>query len=69
MLSVLEYFTTHEWYWDTNNVELLYDSLNEIDQHTFQFTFRDFEGWNKYMEIAVKGLREFAMKQDPSTGF
>ena len=67
MLNVLEYFTTHEWYWDTNNVELLYDSLNEMDQQTFQFTFRDFEGWNKYMESAVKGIREFAMKQDPLT--
>ena len=51
----------------TNNVDFLYDSLNEMDQQTFQFTFRDFESWNKYMESAVKGIREFAMKQDPLT--
>ena len=67
MLDSVEYFATHEWYWDTNNVELLYDSLDEMDQHTFQFTFRDFEGWNEYLESALKGLREFAMKHDPST--
>jgi len=66
-MKVLEYFSTQEWYWDTKNVGLLYDSVSETDRKIYNFTFRGFEGWDRYLEDTMKGTREFAMKSDPTT--
>ena len=66
-MKVLEYFSTKEWYWDTKNVGLLYDTVHDTDKKVFSFTFQEFEGWDQYLENTIKGTREFAMKSDPTT--
>ena len=66
-IGALEYFSTREWSWRTENVSLLYNELSCGDQSLYNFSFRNFEDWSAYFENYCLGAREFAMKSDPMT--
>ena len=66
-IEALEYFSTREWMWNTDNVSLLYNELTYGDQSLYNFSFRHFDDWNSYFENYGLGAREFVMKSDPRT--
>ena len=66
-IEALEYFSTREWTWDTENVSLLYNELSYGDQSLYNFSFRNFDDWGSYFENYGLGAREFVMKSDPKT--
>jgi len=62
----LEYFTTHEWTWDSRNTENLANSLDEKDKETFFFKVDGIQ-WENFIEQYIKGTRAYVLKQDPSS--
>ncbi|KAG5682030.1 hypothetical protein PVAND_011422 [Polypedilum vanderplanki] len=65
-VQCLEYFTTHQWKFHSDNVQVLLDSMNEKDKNEFQFDVRTIE-WENYVEKYVLGFRQFLFKQSPSS--
>ena len=49
----LEYFTTHEWTWDSRNTENLASSLDEQDKETFFFKLDGIQ-WENFIEQYIK---------------
>ena len=66
-IEALEYFSTREWMWNTDNVSLLYNELTYGDQILYNFSFRQFDDWDSYFENYGLGARKFVMKSDPDT--
>lgn len=62
----LEYFVTHEWTWENDNVIALQSRLNEVDRNLFNFDMKKVN-WQDYVEHYVKGTRKFVLKEDDST--
>jgi alcohol-forming fatty acyl-CoA reductase len=65
-VQCLEYFTTHQWKFNGDNVQMLLDSMQENDRKEFQFDVRSIE-WEDYVEKYVLGFRQFLFKQSPSS--
>jgi alcohol-forming fatty acyl-CoA reductase len=49
-----------------DNVESMWNSLNEQDQQLFKFDMNKFD-WTKYMIDHYKGIRFFLLNEDDST--
>ncbi|KAI1309425.1 putative fatty acyl-CoA reductase [Halotydeus destructor] len=65
-INALEYFTTNEWTYRTNNFQSLSASLNQADRNKFYTDVRMIH-WPTYMEVFILGVRKFLLKEDPST--
>ena len=65
-MQCLEYFTTHQWTFHSENVQMLLDSMKENDRQEFQFDVRTIE-WEDYVEKYVLGFRQYLFKQNPSS--
>lgn len=65
-VQCLEYFTTHQWKFHSDNLQMLLDSMREDDRQEFQFDVRTIE-WEDYVEKYVLGFRQFLFKQNPSS--
>lgn len=65
-VECLEYFTTHQWHFNSDNVHTLLASLNQKDRAQFQFDVNTIE-WEDYVEKYVLGFRQFLFKQNPSS--
>jgi fatty acyl-CoA reductase len=65
-VQCLEYFTTHQWKFHSENVETLLDAMQDKDKDEFQFDVRTIE-WENYVEKYVLGFRQFLFKQNPSS--
>lgn len=65
-VQCLEYFTTHQWTFQSQNVQTLLNSLNENDRQQFQFDVGTIE-WENYIEKYVLGFRQYLFKQCPSS--
>lgn len=65
-VKCLEYFTTHQWTFHGDNVQMLLDAMKESDRQQFQFDVRTIE-WENYVEKYVLGFRQFLFKQNPSS--
>jgi len=66
-MNALEYFSTREWSWERQKVDLLFLEMSEDDQSKFDFSLRYLKDWNIYFENYVIGMREIALKQDSFT--
>ncbi|XP_060534283.1 putative fatty acyl-CoA reductase CG5065 [Cylas formicarius] len=64
--TCLEYFTTHEWRFDDENVRKLSLTLSEVDRKEFCFDVEKIN-WETYIEAYVLGIRRFIFKEDSST--
>ncbi|KDR07123.1 fatty acyl-CoA reductase wat-like [Zootermopsis nevadensis] len=64
--SVLSYFGNREWKFTNNNIQGLWEKLNENDKKLFDF---DIDGldWDNYFYKYVRGIRIYLMKDDLST--
>lgn len=65
--KVLQYFTTREWYFDTDNIVNLQQSMNSTDQEIFPVTMKDFKDRTAYMDNAIKVARHYILKEDPAS--
>lgn len=65
-VQCLEYFTTHQWKFHSDNLQMLLDSMREDDRQEFQFDVRTIE-WEDYVEKYVLGFRQYLFKQNPSS--
>ncbi|KAK8719726.1 hypothetical protein OTU49_013822 [Cherax quadricarinatus] len=64
--ACLEYFTTHEWCFSNDNVQNLWSTLSEVDQHTFNFALSALH-WPTYMEQYCLGTKRYVMKEELAT--
>jgi hypothetical protein len=51
--KVLEYFSTNEWAWSTDNVEKLNKELTEVDKQIFNFDMSALS-WPDFIEDYIK---------------
>lgn len=64
--SSLEFFTTHQWKFISNNPIRLMEEMSTQDKKTFYFDVREIE-WKSYFDVFIQGARRFVLKEDPST--
>lgn len=62
----LEYFTTHQWEFDDENVRKLSTTLNEYDKKEFCFDVAKID-WEVYLEDYILGIRRFIFKEETSS--
>nr|XP_022899728.1 putative fatty acyl-CoA reductase CG5065 [Onthophagus taurus]XP_022899729.1 putative fatty acyl-CoA reductase CG5065 [Onthophagus taurus] len=62
----LEYFTTHEWQFEDNNVRTLTMAMSDSDRKEFCFDVSQIN-WEEYIENYVLGIRKFIFKEDLDT--
>lgn len=65
-LTVLQYFTTKEWVFHSDNLKLLKRSMTEHDKQMFPINTDGFD-LNEYLTNCVLGARHFLMKEDPKS--
>jgi fatty acyl-CoA reductase len=65
-VKALEWFTTREWKFGTNNVLMLIDQLKGVDKEAFHFDIRQLH-WPTYWEDYVIGIRKYILKEENSS--
>jgi len=65
-ISCLDFFTTHQWRFVSDNPIRLLEHLSDSDRRTFDFDVRNIN-WNTYIETYILGARRFILKDDLST--
>ncbi|RVE41879.1 hypothetical protein evm_013468, partial [Chilo suppressalis] len=65
-LEVLQYYTTKEWHFKNDNLRALRQKIGPEDDKTF-FTDTKVINWSSYVKVYIKGVREYCLKEDPST--
>lgn len=65
-MAALEFFTTNEWFYRTENFEALGKTQAADDKIRFVIDVKQIN-WAKYMENYVLGIRQYLLKEDPST--
>lgn len=64
--SSLEFFTTHQWRFISNNPIRLLEEMSKQDKKTFYFDVREID-WKSYFETYIQGARRYVLKDDHST--
>ncbi|CAF0861131.1 unnamed protein product [Brachionus calyciflorus] len=64
-ITILEYFTTHNWEFTNDNYLMLMKELNDPDKKMFNFDIKDLN-WRSYIEQYCLGTKIFLMKEDVS---
>jgi fatty acyl-CoA reductase len=62
----LQFFTTHQWHFTTDNMMELYDKLSPEDQKLFNFNVKEVN-WPNYIGKYCLGMRKYVLKEDLST--
>ncbi|XP_076350975.1 putative fatty acyl-CoA reductase CG5065 [Tachypleus tridentatus] len=65
-VHILEYFTTHEWTFQANNMLTLMRKLKGLDKKVFDLDMCQIDLCD-YMKNYVLGVRRFVLKEDDST--
>lgn len=60
--DILEYFSTREWIFSNNNVQSLWNSLNNDDKTLFPFDIKKMH-WEEYLDTYHKGIMTFLLKE------
>ncbi|XP_044262747.1 fatty acyl-CoA reductase wat-like [Tribolium madens] len=63
LISLLSFFTTRSWTFETNNTERLFDKLDDKDKVVFNFDMKSFN-WEKYWDKVIVGGRIYLLN-DP----
>ncbi|KAL7862618.1 hypothetical protein SRHO_G00116020 [Serrasalmus rhombeus] len=64
-MMVLEYFTSHSWVWNTDNVTMLLNQLGPEDRKVFNFDVRQLH-WAEYMENYCMGTKKYVLNEELS---
>lgn len=59
------HFSTNTWYYDDDNVQTMWNRLNEEDQQLFHFNMKTLD-WSKYLTDFHKGIRLYLLNEDDS---
>ncbi|XP_076588915.1 fatty acyl-CoA reductase 1 isoform X2 [Chaetodon auriga] len=62
---VLEYFTSHSWVWNTDNVAMLISQMSPEDKKVFNFDVRQLH-WAEYMENYCMGTKKYVLNEELS---
>ncbi|XP_046616988.1 fatty acyl-CoA reductase 1-like [Neodiprion virginianus] len=62
----LEFFTTHEWEFESTNIKLLRDRMSHVDRETFNIDMSKIE-WRKYIYNYFMGIRRYIWCEKDST--
>lgn len=65
LIDLLYEFSMRQWTFDNANIRQLWLSLNNDDQHTFQFSLKKFD-WKSYIECYYHGIRRHILHEDLS---
>lgn len=61
-VKTLSYFTSHQWFYSTENVDALIDSMSEEDLRLFPVDVRKID-WELYFLTYAQGLRRYMLKE------
>ncbi|KAM3609502.1 uncharacterized protein V6R79_015928 [Siganus canaliculatus] len=64
-MMVLEYFTSHSWVWNTDNVAMLMSQMSPEDKKVFNFDVRQLH-WAEYMENYCMGTKKYVLNEELS---
>lgn len=65
-LDVMQYFTQHQWTFQSNNLVALYKKLDKDDQEEFHFNMADID-WESYAKNCSLGNRRYLLKESDET--
>lgn len=65
-MNCLEFYTTHQWNFISKNPAKLMSKLCHQDREIFNFDVRCID-WKSYMQTYVCGVRQFILKDSPSS--
>ncbi|XP_072757566.1 putative fatty acyl-CoA reductase CG5065 isoform X2 [Anoplolepis gracilipes] len=61
----IAHFSTNTWNYTDDNVQIMWNCLNEKDQQLFPFNVKELD-WTKYLTDFHKGIRLYLLKEDDS---
>uniref|UniRef100_A0A8C4I1V3 Fatty acyl-CoA reductase n=1 Tax=Dicentrarchus labrax TaxID=13489 RepID=A0A8C4I1V3_DICLA len=64
-MMVLEYFTSHSWVWNNDNVTMLMAQMSPEDKKMFNFDVRQLH-WAEYMESYCMGTKKYVLNEELS---
>ncbi|KAG7214848.1 hypothetical protein INR49_005116 [Caranx melampygus] len=64
-MMVLEYFTSHSWVWNTDNMAMLMAQMSPEDKKVFNFDVRQLH-WAEYMESYCMGTKKYVLNEELS---
>ncbi|XP_011605197.2 fatty acyl-CoA reductase 1 isoform X2 [Takifugu rubripes] len=64
-MMVLEYFTSHSWVWNTDNMTMLMAQMSPEDKKLFNFDVRQLH-WAEYMESYCMGTKKYVLNEELS---
>ncbi|KAL4641978.1 fatty acyl-CoA reductase 1 isoform X3 [Arapaima gigas] len=64
-MILLEYFTSHSWLWNTDNVTMLLNQMSPQDKKLFNFDVRQLH-WAEYMESYCMGTKKYVLNEELS---
>ena len=64
--DVIGYFSSREWVFTNDNVQLLWKRLSTRDKELFEFSMKNFN-WDSYFYTYVRGARTYLLKDPMST--
>uniref|UniRef100_A0AAQ4QUR3 Fatty acyl-CoA reductase n=1 Tax=Gasterosteus aculeatus aculeatus TaxID=481459 RepID=A0AAQ4QUR3_GASAC len=64
-MMVLEYFTSHSWVWNNDNVAMLIGQMSPEDKKMFNFDVRQLH-WAEYMESYCMGTKKYVLNEELS---
>lgn len=65
-MASLEYFTTNQWNFQTENMTNLWKEISDTDRKIFNFDMKCIN-WREYMELYCLGIRKYYLKEDEKT--
>lgn len=66
MIDALSYFMENEWKFEDTNTQILWNSLNKIDQQNFNFNVKSIH-WASYTQMAAIGIGLYILKDTYET--
>ncbi|XP_061577174.1 fatty acyl-CoA reductase 1 isoform X1 [Cololabis saira] len=64
-MMVLEYFTSHSWVWNMDNMAMLQAQMSPEDRKVFNFDVRQLH-WAEYMESYCMGTKKYVLNEELS---
>ncbi|XP_067347313.1 fatty acyl-CoA reductase 1 isoform X2 [Channa argus] len=64
-ISLLEYFSSQDWEWNSENMSMLMSQLTPEDRKTFNFDVRQLN-WPEYIENYCIGTKKYVLNEDMS---
>ncbi|KAL1502548.1 hypothetical protein ABEB36_007674 [Hypothenemus hampei] len=63
--EALSYFSTREWKFSNNNVQILWDKMNKVDQKLFPMSMQTVS-WLLFFKNYIRGVRKYILKESES---